>query len=517
MPRLGAPYIWFKVALVAGSLLGLQLLVQSVITYYQVSRILVIAELRREAQRQVTLLARDAVQVGFQDPAKLQPVLEELRRDAPNKVAWIRVINPAGVTLVQVGNPAGAPATIRRPQAGTGGAPPPADIRSTEKGRVLVTTLPLRFGRGSFVDRAMRGPDRPDAGAAATREQQQPVRLPDRQPDRQPGQEPGRGPGPPPPLPSVEIALYWAGASATFGSLLSNLIVSSSTALGLVASMLLIWARFPNYVRGKQLEQQTELARKVQTDLLPPPSLTFENVDFAAECVPAWQVGGDFYDVFSTPDGPIAIVLGDVSGKGLPASVVAGLLLGAIRSSPWFHGSAEHEAASTQLSELLRTRTSRERFASLFWCYYEPESLELRYVNAGHPPPMVVSRNSHGAVEIQRLEEGGPVLGLLADAVYRQGVAGVTDGALLVLYSDGVVEATDASDEQFGEERLRAILSQSAGKPSTEIRDEILKQVQLFLGKEQAQDDLTLVVARLQGRPCAVSQGEGRLASHAAS
>jgi sigma-B regulation protein RsbU (phosphoserine phosphatase) len=130
---------------------------------------------------------------------------------------------------------------------------------------------------------------------------------------------------------------------------------------------------------------------------------------------------------------------------------------------------------------------------------------------------MVVSRNSHGAVEIQRLEEGGPVLGLLTNAVYRQGAAVVTDGALLVLYSDGVVEATNASDEQFGEDRLRGVLSQSAGKPSTEIRDEILKQVQLFMGKVRAQDDLTLVVARLQSRACAVSQGEGRPASHAAS
>jgi sigma-B regulation protein RsbU (phosphoserine phosphatase) len=262
--------------------------------------------------------------------------------------------------------------------------------------------------------------------------------------------------------------------------------------------MVLLWLRFPNYVRGKQLEQQTELARQVQTDLLPPPNLSFENLDFAAECVPAWQVGGDFYDVFTTPEGRIAIVLGDVSGKGLPASVVAGLLLGAIRSSPWPQGSAAHEAASAQLSELLRTRTAVERFASLFWCYYEPDSRELRYVNAGHLPPMVVGRNSHGAVEVRRLEDGGPVLGVLPDPVYRQGSAAITDGSLLVLYSDGVVEATNASDEQFGEERLRSILSQNADRPSAEIRDQILDQVQRFLGKQRAQDDLTLVVARLQ-------------------
>jgi sigma-B regulation protein RsbU (phosphoserine phosphatase) len=492
MLKLGARYIWFKFALVAGSLLGLLLLYQSFSTYYQVSRIMVLAELRREAQRQVNLLARDAIQVDFQDPANLRPVLDELRQEAPTRIAWIRLIDLGGHTLVQSGTPAGAPASIQPRQDG---APPPADVRSTEHGRVLVTVLPL-----PLRDRRHSGqPGNSPSGAA-------PKERPGRPRPAEPGRTPSPGYRPGPRM--VEIALYMAGASATFGSLLRNLIINSSAAIGLVASMILIWARFPNYVRGKQLEQQTELARQVQTDLLPPANLTFKNVDFAAECVPAWQVGGDFYDLFSTPEGRVAIVLGDVSGKGLPASVVAGLLLGAIRSSAWLQGSAEHEAASTQLSELLRTRTAVERFASLFWCYYEPETRELRYVNAGHLPPMVVSRNrgpsGSAAVEIQRLEDGGPVLGVLPSPIYRQATTVVADGSLFVLYSDGVVEATNASDEQFGEERLRAILSRSADKPSTEIRDEILKQVQLFLGKERAQDDLTLVVARLQSSSCAL-------------
>ena len=107
--------------------------------------------------------------------------------------------------------------------------------------------------------------------------------------------------------------------------------------------MILLWLRFPHYVRGKQLERQTELARQVQTDLLPAGGAAIENLDFAAACVPAWQVGGDFYDVFSAGDARIAIVLGDVSGKGLPAAVVAGVLLGAVRASAWTAGSGEHE------------------------------------------------------------------------------------------------------------------------------------------------------------------------------
>ncbi len=503
MIKLGARYLWFKLALVVGSLLGLLLLFQSFSTYYQVSRIMVLAELRREAQRQVNLLSRDAAQAGFQDPASLRPVLDELRQEAPNKIAWIRVIDVAGRTLVESGQPVGAPPNNQRPQEGKEGAPPPADIRSAEEGGVLVTVLPLRARRtfGEPGQRA-RAPAPPEGNSLSGA-------VP---PGRVPG--PGIRAGGPR---FVEIALYLASASATFGPLLRNLIINSSAALGLVASMILLWLRFPKYVQGKQLEQQTELARQVQTDLLPPASLAFENLDFAAECVPAWQVGGDFYDVFSAPEGRIAIVLGDVSGKGLPASVVAGLLLGAIRSSPWLKGSAEHEAASRALSELLRTRTAVERFASLFWCYYEPGARLLSYVNAGHLPPMLARRNGGGEIEIQRLEEGGPVLGVLPEPDYRQGAVSARDDDLLVLYSDGVVEATNSADEQFGEERLRAILTQSAGKSSTGIRDEIIEQVRLFLGKERAQDDLTLVVARLQTTACAVSQGESRLASHAAT
>ena len=466
MMKLGLRYIWLKLSLVVGSLLGLLLLVQSVVTYYQVSRILITAELRREAQQQVTAIEREARRLVIWDAVKLSPVLEEIRQEAPNKIAWVRVIDMAGHTLVQTGSAVGPPFTPERLRQAFEGLTPVSQVRQTEAGKVLVTVLPLRLAR------------RP------------PEEIERREPDRVP---------PPRPSPRfVEVALYLDSASAAFGRLLSNLVVSSSAALGLVASMILLWLRFPHYVRGKQLERQTELARQVQMDLLPAADSAFENLDFAADCVPAWQVGGDFYDVFSAEHARIAIVLGDVSGKGLPASVVVGLLLGAVRASGWTGGSTEHEASSRRLSELLRTRTSPERFASLFWCYYEPETQVLRYVNAGHLPPMLVKRNGGGQLEIQRLEEGGPVLGMLREAHYRQGQAAVCAGDLLVLYSDGVVEATNASGEQFGEDRLLAVIRESSVRSSAEIRDEILKRVRSFLDKQQAQDDLTLVVARIR-------------------
>ena len=354
MRPLGSRYIWLKLTLAVGSLLGLLLLVQSVVTYYQVSRLLVTAELRREAQQHVASIEREARRLGIRDPAELSQVLDDIRQDAAGTIAWVRIVDMAGHPLAQSGNSSGLPFGEERLRRALDGFTAVSEIRQTGARKVQVTVLALRLARRPPVS---AGPPDPDRGSV------------------------------PRPVPRfVEMALYLDCASATFGRLRSNLAVSSSAALGLLASMILLWLRFPHYVRGKQLERQTELARQVQTDLLPAGGAAIENLDFAAACVPAWQVGGDFYDVFSAGDARIAIVLGDVSGKGLPAAVVAGVLLGAVRASAWTAGSGEHEASSRRLSELLRTRTSLDRFASLFWCYYEPESQLLRYVNAGHLP-----------------------------------------------------------------------------------------------------------------------------------
>jgi sigma-B regulation protein RsbU (phosphoserine phosphatase) len=471
MKKFAWGYVWLRILLATGLLLGLLLLAQSVVTYYQVTKVLVTAELRRQAQQYVMSIEREGRRLGIRDPADLNSLLDDMRQYASNKIAWVIVTDMTGHTLVRSGNAVGAPFPAERLRATFGDLTPLTEVRHSEGGDVLVTALPLRVAWRPRIPGGVEGPVR----------------------------EPGRASGPRPEPRIVEIALYLKSATGTFGRLRTNLIVSSSAAFGLVASMILLWLRLPHYVRGKQLERQTDLARQVQMDLLPAADVSFDGLDFAAVCVPALQVGGDFYDVFSAGRAGIAIAVGDVSGKGLPASVVVGLLLGAVRASGWMEGRGEHEACSRRLNELLRTRTSLERFASLFWCYYEPGSRVLRYVNAGHLPPFLVGRNGEREFQMQRLTEGGPVLGLLRSADYRQGQAEVRDGDLLVLYSDGVVEATSASGEQFDEDRLLAAIRENVTRSPAEIREEILKRVYRFLDKEQAQDDLTLVVARING------------------
>jgi serine phosphatase RsbU (regulator of sigma subunit) len=501
MVKLGFHYIWFKIALAMGSLLGLVLLVQSVRTYYRVSGIAVNDELSRETRRQLDALPREAFDPD-QNQAKLKTLLEELRQEAPSKVAWVRLLDSEGKATIQVGKPAGPPPKFISPPTNVplpfGGTlvPPGPERRQTPEGWVRVEVMRFFQRRGAGGRGAPGGPDLapPSALTPATKQTgAAPVAQPGRgEPPRFPG-----GPGPRPPMRYLEVALYLSSASEVYGALLGDLVINSTAALGLVASMVLLYFRLPNYVNGKRLEQQTELARQVQMDLLPPAKFSVQNLSFAAECVPAWQVGGDFYDVFSGNDGKVAIVLGDVSGKGLPASVVVGVLLGAVRASDWMSGTAEHEASSERLSELIRTRTALERFASLFWSYYEPETQSLRYINAGHPPPILVKRGAAGEVEMLYLEEGGPVLGVVPGAAYRQGHVGAHPGDLLVVYSDGVVEATNADGEQFEEERLREVIRQNSGRSPVEIRDLVLEQVHRFLGDERAQDDLTLVVGRI--------------------
>jgi hypothetical protein len=461
MKKPGSRNLWFNLAVGLGAALGLLLLVQSITTYFQVSKDLVTAELARDARAHVTELEREIRQLGVQTPEALDQEIEEMQQEEASKIAWIKVIDFSGQTIVQRGTPTGPPFDLQQIRLTITGGVPIVTVRDAPDGTVMVNLFPLRLDR------------RPGAG--------------------EPAFESGAS-GPR----SVEIALYWNSASENFSLLRTREIISSLAALGLVASMIVLWSRFPPYVQGMQLKQQVELAKSVQADLLLAPDSAFQNLNFAAACVPAWQVGGDFYDVFSADQGRMAIAIGDVSGDGLPASVLAGVLVGAVRASSWVAGSAEHEGSSRQLNKLLCTRTSPERFATLFWSYYEPGEKALRYVNAGHPPPILLRRDSAGCCIVQRLEGGGPVLGMLPNAEFRQVTVPICPCDLLVLYSDGVTEAPNISEEEFGEERLLGAIQDCAQKAPAEIRDEILNRVRSFIGKKDVQDDLTLVVVRFQ-------------------
>lgn len=289
------------------------------------------------------------------------------------------------------------------------------------------------------------------------------------------------------PLSSVDQSIFWP--------IRRNLLINCSGAFALLVTVAVAGLGFRSYAHGKYLEEQLEIAGQVQSKLLPPITEKYVGVRLATEYTPAEQVGGDFYDVFRLDDERIALIMGDVSGKGVPAALLMGVIHGAVRSSLWSESPSRHESESQQLNRLLCERASGERYASMFWCYHDPIAQTLSYVNAGHCPPLLTRKNG-SKVEISRLHVGGPVLGVLPDARYEQAKLQVSAGDVLVMYSDGLVEAMNSQGEEYGEGRLRELLATLTEKRANDILRAILGSLAAFSGIAELRDDLTIVVAQ---------------------
>ena len=296
----------------------------------------------------------------------------------------------------------------------------------------------------------------------------------------------------------VEVGLYRDTLTAPFARLRRHATISSSAALALLVSVLLIATGSGSYVRGKQLEVEMDLARQVQRDLLPPAGSRSGGSDVAAECRPASLVGGDFYDIVPLPGGRVSFVLGDVSGHGVSSALLMALIHGAMSAPPWGASNEDPDGAAARLNALLLEKSSGERFASLFWCVHDPASGLLRYVNAGHLPAVWLHRSTDGRRVADRLTEGGPVLGVIDGARYHTASVQTAEGDLLVLFSDGITEATNDRDEPFGDERLIDAIQRSRDLPARAICDAITSAVEVFSGMRPPVDDQTLLVVRLQ-------------------
>lgn len=527
--------LWFRISIGFGVLLGLLLLAQTVATYHYVSRNLVRQEAGRDAGRRMQAITRAARQAGSEESSKLGPILNELVKEDAEQLAWIRIIGNDGKVVASSDGAKGAPVykagDIGKLMANRERIP--AEV-SGKAGTVIVILTPMRFGGGPGFG---RGPEGPDAGrgrgadlpplpsilsanplsvnplaatpAGPSFSAPPPPPVDPNDPEGRNGRN-GRGRGGRRPMEVAEIGILLDGVSTTFGPLQTNLIVGCAASLALLGAMLLIGLRFRGYMRSKHIEEELSVARRVQHDLFPTDDSISSRLGFAARCVPAYQVGGDLYDVFETDDGEVALILGDVSGKGLPAALLMGVVQGAVRASVGTGAAANHEQAAERLNHLLCMKTARERFVSLFWCYYDRERGGIRYINAGHLPPLLVRRTTEGT-KIFRLDEGGPVLGLLPGVRYRQASIDAEPGDLLVVFSDGILEAANEKDEEFGEEGIATAIERHWGGNPTEICSSILEDVRTFLGTCTPQDDQTLLVVKLD--PVASLSEAGSLSS----
>jgi sigma-B regulation protein RsbU (phosphoserine phosphatase) len=245
----------------------------------------------------------------------------------------------------------------------------------------------------------------------------------------------------------------------------------------------------------ERMNREVEIAREVQQRLFPQKLPPIAGLDYAGDCRPVLGVGGDYYDFLATPDGQLGIAIGDVSGKGIGAALMMASLQASLRSEA-MRTPGDLATVMTNVNNLVYEISSSNRYATFFYGQYDHRNRKLRYVNAGHNPPMHLRQSAEGW-QVNRLETGGMVVGLLEGSVYQQGLVELQPGDLLVAFTDGISEALNAADEEWGEERLLATIKAVAGSSAVEIISQIMQAADAFAAGAQQHDDMTLVVCKV--------------------
>jgi len=242
-----------------------------------------------------------------------------------------------------------------------------------------------------------------------------------------------------------------------------------------------------------KLESDLELSAKVQQALLPHTLPRIQNVDIAAYSQPARIVGGDYFDFLRLKDGSHAIVIADVMGKGMPASMLMASLQASLRIiAP---ESNEPSEVVARLNSLFCHNIRLTNFVTLFLAKYNEKTRAFTYCNAGHNPPIVLRKDC----TITLLEPTGAAIGLIEQTTFEQQAVPLETGDRLLLYTDGVVESFDQRQKMFGHERLEEYLRASSQKNAHQIIAGLKETLHQFTGAATPADDTTMIAMRVVG------------------
>jgi sigma-B regulation protein RsbU (phosphoserine phosphatase) len=267
--------------------------------------------------------------------------------------------------------------------------------------------------------------------------------------------------------------------------------VAAQTGLALENGRLTDVLKAEARAREKQ-NREIELGREVQERLFPQEYPVIPGLDYAGACRPALGVGGDYYDFLPMSNGGLGIAIGDVSGKGIPAALLMATLRAFLRGQVIDH-ETDLSAVIVNLNRLVFESSAQNRYATFFLGAYDSSSRVLRYVNAGHNPPIVIRTDG----EVVRLETGGSVVGLMRGGAWELGEVRLGRGDLLVAFTDGISEAMSLDDEEWGEERLIDLAKAMRASPAKAILEEVVKSADVFVNGAPQYDDMTLITARI--------------------
>ncbi len=263
------------------------------------------------------------------------------------------------------------------------------------------------------------------------------------------------------------------------------------TTLASVASIRIENARLlEERFQRERMEHELELATEIQQSFQPSSPPIIEGYEFQGISFSCYEIGGDYYDFISRHDGKMMIALGDVSGKGTAAA----LLMSSVHAAIHAQVAAKNTLLNTvtSVNQYLADNTPTNRFVTLFIAELDPATGKIAYINAGHNPPLI--GRSDGTVE--QLGSGGFPLGIIPTAEYELGETYLKSDEALVIYSDGVSEASNLEGEEFGMERLTEVIHKNLHKSASGLRDKIESELSTFIQTAPAGDDITMVIVK---------------------
>ena len=242
----------------------------------------------------------------------------------------------------------------------------------------------------------------------------------------------------------------------------------------------------------EKLRRDVALAAEVQRRLLPEQAPDLATAVLAGTSLAARTVGGDYYDFVELGEGRIGIALADVAGKGVPAALIMSVVQASLRVITAESGIAPADLAE-RMNGFLHRSTASNSYATFFFARFDERTRQLHYVNAGHNPPFLLRAGG----DIEELPAGGTPIGLLPGMTYQDATLALAPGDVLLAFTDGVVEAHNRGDEEYGDERLKALLRRTGARPVPEISAAILADLKAWIRDADQYDDLTFILLKV--------------------
>ena len=239
-----------------------------------------------------------------------------------------------------------------------------------------------------------------------------------------------------------------------------------------------------------KFQEEMRLANDIQVNLLPKSKPEISHYSIDGKSIPAKEVGGDYFDFIPLKNNDLTFCLGDISGKGIPAALLMANLQASLRGQTLMDIPCKDCVAFT--NNLLFNSTDTNKYATLFYGVLHSSENKITYCNAGHNEPILIDQ----AGNVSRLKEGGIVVGILPGMIYEEKTIDFLSGSLLVVYSDGITEAMDSNEQEFGEERLISLIKNNKNLSPSDLINLIINTVNDHAGNAEQMDDMTLVIIK---------------------